>query len=449
MSAQIPEPGWFESSEDVLEEFMETVDAIMGIAAKWIPIIVNSLLSAAIDGSPAALTKMEVIASAMDVISQFGDVLGGWTGWDAASIYDTYGPVLKGLAWLFGFESDGVGKTVPELLNTIGAIQVSGNVEKKIKGLTMAMDGINTLGEQLVSIPDPASASINIQNMAIAVSWLTWMLTQVGQFAIPKGLTKKTEQISEATSVVGEMMMGTISTLSVSESAIEVIQTTTDVMVKLAEMFTRLGEFSFPDPGAIVQSIASGVMAMIPILMTLRALEGEVDESIFGTIGSLEEMFSPASDGFLGLFGGKPTLDGLFGTIGDMSFSPESVSKVMAIASGTSAIVQTIVSMMGAAAMMESLGTDAIEGMVTSVVESIDHLAAIGEAFASLPEISLQTAVDNFAEAIALETSQFTVTQGPLNIIINLEVSMDAQKVGKVLTNKSVMTTPLATVEGG
>ena len=449
MSSQIPEPGWFDSSEDMLEEFMETVDAIMGIAAEWIPIIVNSLMSAAIDGSPAALTKMEVIAAAMDVISQFGDVLGDWTGWDAASIYNTYGPVLQGLAWLFGWQSDGTGKTVPELLNTIGAIQVSGNVEKKVKGLTMAMEGINTLGEQLVSIPDPASASINIQNMAIAVSWLTWMLTQVGQFTIPKGLTKKTEQISEATSVVGDMMMGTISTLSVSESAIEVIQTTTDVMVKLAEMFTRLGEFSFPDPGAIVQSIASGVMAMIPILMTLRMLEGQVDESIFGTIGSLEEMFSPASDGFLGLFGGKPTLDGLFGTIGDMTFSPESVSKVMAIAAGTSAIVQTIVSMMGAAAMMESIGTEAIEGMVTSVVESIDHLAAIGEAFASLPEISLQTAVDNFAEAIALETSQFTVTQGPLNIIINLEVSMDAQKVGKVLTNKSVMTTPLATVEGG
>ena len=449
MSSQIPEPGWFESSEDVLEEFMTTVDAIMGIAAEWIPVIVNSLMSANIDGSEAALTKMTVIAQAMDVISQFGDILGEWTGWDAASIYDTYGPVLKGIAWLFGYESDGVGKTVPELLNTLGAIVVPGGLQKKVTGLASALEAIGGLANELIALPDPSSALTNVMNTGLAVSWLTWMLKGIGEFKVPKGLTKKTEKIAAATAVVGDMMMNTVATLSVSETAIEVINTTSDVMVALAEMFTRMGDFSFPDPGPMVQSIATGVMAMIPIMMSLKMLSGQVDEGMFETIGSLEEMFSPASDGFLGIFGGKPTLDGLFGTIEDMSFSPESVSKVMALAAGTAAIVQTIVSMMGVAAMMEALGGDAIEGMVTSVVESIDHLSAIGEAFASLPEISLQTAVDNFVEAVALETSQFTVNQGPLNIIINLEVSMDAQKVGKVLTNKSVMTTPLATVEGG
>ena len=43
---------------------------------------------------------------------------------------------------------------------------------------------------------------------------------------------------------------------------------------------------------------------------------------------------------------------------------------------------------------------------------------------------------------------RFNITNEPVNITLNVQVTMDADKVGKVLVDKSVMTTALATAEG-
>lgn len=458
MSGQIPEPGWFESSEDVLEEFLNTVDAIIGIAVDWIPYIVTSLLSADIQGGEAGLQKMEIIAQAMDAISTFGDVLGQWSpGWSAEEIYNTYGPIIKGIAWLLGYESDGTGKTFPELMQTIDAMYTSDAIAGKMETLSAAMDAIADFSATLGLLPDVSSAQAKVEALAVLLGpvtsttgWVPWLLDGVGQFNVPGNLDANLEAIATGMEKVAAMANGSIATLSMSEAALNIVMITSDVIIAIGEMFELLGDIEFPDPTAKVGQMAQGMMGMIPIMTALAILGGSVKEEFFETIRALEEIFSPTSDGFLGLFGGKPSLDGLFQTIGDMNFTPDSISRVMAIADGTSAIVTTLVNMMAVGSMMEAMGSEVIQGMVESVVESIGYLEEVGLAFESLPEISLQTAVDNFVQAIALETSQFTVTQGPLNIIINLEVSMDAQKVGKVLTNKSVMTTPLATVgEGG
>jgi hypothetical protein len=52
------------------------------------------------------------------------------------------------------------------------------------------------------------------------------------------------------------------------------------------------------------------------------------------------------------------------------------------------------------------------------------------------------------AEAFGINET-ISVENKPVNITINLSVSMDADKVGKVLVDKSVMTTPLATAGPG
>tara|TARA_Y100001970_G_C14256891_1_gene876231 strand:+ start:3882 stop:9800 length:5919 start_codon:yes stop_codon:yes gene_type:complete len=458
MSGQIPEPGWFESSEDVLEEFLNTVDAIIGIAVDWIPYIVTSLLSADIQGGEAGLQKMEIIANAMDAISTFGDVLGQWSpGWSAEEIYNTYGPIIKGIAWLLGYESDGVGKTFPELMQTIDAMYTSDTIKGKMTQMIAAMESMGEMGATLSALPDVSAAQAKVEALAVLLGpvtsttgWVPWLLTGVGEFQVPGNLQQSLDAIAEGMAKVADMANTSIASLSISDAALDIVITTAYVILAIGMMFNLLGEIEFPDPAAKVNGMATGLMAMIPMMASLAVLGGAVKEEFFETIRALEEIFSPTSDGFLGLFGGKPSLDGLFQTIEDMNFTPDAIARVLAIADGTSAIVQTILNMMGIAAMMDAMGSEVIQGMVESVVESISYLEEVGLAFEALPEISLQAAVDNFAQAIALETSQFTVTQGPLNIIINLEVSMDAQKVGKVLTNKSVMTTPLATVgEGG
>ena len=454
MSGQIPEPGWFESSEDVLEEFLNTVDAIIGIAVAWIPTIVNSLMSADIQGGEAGLQKMEIIAKAMDAISAFGDVLDQWSpGWSASEIYNTYGPIIKGIAWLMGYESSGVGYTFPELMTTISNMETGSGVEAKIDLVNATLVKLGEFSSELSSLPDVSTATTAVASLANLMGpdgWIPYLIEGVQELKVKKTLDRNLTKVVDAMTKVGDMANNTLAALSVAPETLDMVMTMTDVILEIGYMFRRLGKIKFPDPSAKIMQMVVGIGSMIPIFTSLKAVGSTANEAMFETIRLLEELFSPTSDGFLGLFGGKPSLDGLFQTIDKMNFEPSAIARVMAIADGTSAIVTTLVNMMGVAAMMEAMGSETIQGMVDSVVESIGYLEEVGLAFEALPEISLQAAVDNFAQAIALETSQFTVTQGPLNITINLEVSMDAQKVGKVLTNKSVMTTPLATVgEGG
>ena len=65
----------------------------------------------------------------------------------------------------------------------------------------------------------------------------------------------------------------------------------------------------------------------------------------------------------------------------------------------------------------------------------------------SLGEMDANVALENFASAIGTGGGEFTITNEPINITINMNVTMDANKVGRVLVDKSVMTTPLAAAE--
>ena len=167
MSGQIPEPGWFESSEDVLDEFMDTVNMIVGVAIKYIPTIVNRLLGISIPNPEEAAAKMDVIAKAMSTVSNFTSTLDNFSGMGAGEIYNTYGPIIKGIAWLFGYESDGVGKTIPELMQTMTDMNVgdTGAITSKLEGVNNALGPMNSFISNFATLADGLN---NISTEALA-----------------------------------------------------------------------------------------------------------------------------------------------------------------------------------------------------------------------------------------------------------------------------------------
>ena len=72
----------------------------------------------------------------------------------------------------------------------------------------------------------------------------------------------------------------------------------------------------------------------------------------------------------------------------------------------------------------------------------------LGHLLESFSHPRANVALENFASAIGTGGGEFTITNEPINITINMNVTMDANKVGRVLVDKSVMTTPLAAAEG-
>ena len=87
-------------------------------------------------------------------------------------------------------------------------------------------------------------------------------------------------------------------------------------------------------------------------------------------------------------------------------------------------------------------------GMAAAVTDMVAEVVASIEALNSIGEVSAAVALDNFASAIGTGDGSFTITNEPVNITLNVQVTMDANKVGKVLVDKSVMTTPLAAAGG-
>jgi len=141
MSGQIPEPGWFESDEDNLKEFFATTEKIVNAAIDYIPRIVNSLLGIKIANPEVAAQKMSVISDAMGAVANFAKVMEPLKGMTANEVYTAYGPALQGINWIMGYESSGVGKTVPELMTTLTAMEVGSSSEiiPKIESLTATL----------------------------------------------------------------------------------------------------------------------------------------------------------------------------------------------------------------------------------------------------------------------------------------------------------------------
>ena len=82
-----------------------------------------------------------------------------------------------------------------------------------------------------------------------------------------------------------------------------------------------------------------------------------------------------------------------------------------------------------------------------AILSMVEEMNSINAALDGLPEINLNANLQKVADAFSVSES-IIVENKPVNITINLSVTMDANKVGSVLVDKSVMTTPLATAEG-
>ncbi len=82
-----------------------------------------------------------------------------------------------------------------------------------------------------------------------------------------------------------------------------------------------------------------------------------------------------------------------------------------------------------------------------AILSMVEEMNSINTALDGLPEINLNANLQKVADAFSVSES-INVENKPVNITINLSVTMDANKVGSVLVDKSVMTTPLATAEG-
>ena len=183
------------------------------------------------------------------------------------------------------------------------------------------------------------------------------------------------------------------------------------------------------------------------------------------TLGGLKDTFGKDGGG-LDMSAVKETLSnlntavtGLFATDGPMS-----LPKMMAAVAGAKIDTAAIDNLKVGADAMSGLGrfysslvdtvakagevTGAEGGLSTTVQSMVAEVNASLQALNNVGAIDAKVALDNFASAVGIGTDQVTIENNGVQITINLTTTMDANKITKVLTDKSIVTSPLASAEG-
>ena len=184
------------------------------------------------------------------------------------------------------------------------------------------------------------------------------------------------------------------------------------------------------------------------------------------TLGSLKDTFGKDGGG-LDIGALKSTMKtvqsavtNLFSEDGDMSLGKmmEVVSKAKINTTGMETLTKGTDSMNALGTFYSSLvntvakagDITGAEGQLSTTVQRMvqevnDSLQALNDIGAG---IDAKVALDNFATAVGIGTDQVTIENNGVNVTINLTATMDANKITKVLTDKSIVTSPLASAEG-
>ena len=202
--------------------------------------------------------------------------------------------------------------------------------------------------------------------------------------------------------------------------------------------------------------------ALGPMMTSLGKMQEIAEASVDGIDGpSVSSLFEGMAGGLQAL---ATTMPGVITSLAALPAAEElqaNVDKLDQLFSATAAVLDVLGKFTelgegnapslgeraGAAIMSFLGGGDGPTPAAQAILGMVEEMNSINTALDGLPEINLNANLQKVADAFSVSES-INVENKPVNITINLSVTMDANKVGEVLVDKSVMTTPLATAEG-
>jgi hypothetical protein len=293
---------------------------------------------------------------------------------------------------------------LPELIKIVvdaaKGIENPNTLKPKMDVVTKALEGVSgfgtSMGEVMKQVP-PDTGKVFSDSMKSRLAKMTEKMNGV------IGVVK--DQIQ---TLVSNLLGVNISDPDGAMKKLDVITKSIDAVAKFAGVIEKLAGVKAANPEGVGPIITSTVQVMRDFLV--------------GEKGSLQTLMGDLAGFSIDEKSLKPLTDSISAMDSLISFGQK---------------VQGFQATGGA-------GTD----MAQVVVAMVENAKSAITALNGIGEVSAVVALENFAKAIGTGDGKFNVTNEPVNITLNVQVTMDADKVGKVLVDKSVMTTALATAEG-
>jgi hypothetical protein len=396
------------SMPDMFKAMGGFLKQIAGIMTEMITLIIE--LAAGL--SPDQLKGVEVIASVLNAIAGLAGALFSpleavskmSSGMFGSSVSDAMTAVVEGLGVLM----ESISFFLPELIRQI--IEIANGIEGDPAALKPRME--------IISIALGAVGSF-----AKAIGDVAKLMPEEGGGFFSDGksmgerLGEMSQIISRVVNQVKKHMPPLIASLLAIEikgdpaavkAKIEVIGAVMTAISQFADVISKLAGLQIPDGasmGSLIRNIVTGVKA---------SLTGD--------------------DGLQGLF---TALSGV--TLDEAALAPLDAANT-ALSKLTSFGANII-------KMQEKMAEVPGGGMAVAVMLMVAEAKLAIEALNSLQDLDATVALDTFAQAIGTSGGEFTISNEAINVTMNVTVTMDADKIAKVLVDKSVMTTPLVAAE--
>jgi len=398
-----------------MSEIFTSIGDLLGkITDSLVTIMVTLVFLAGVlpDGSEK---KVEVIAGALGAVAELASALmtplqalseisSGMFGKDVAK---TMGAIVDGIIKLL----DAIKDTLPDMLLTLIVMaNLVGDPEKAGPRMKVVVDAMAAVGNFAKAIGDvskliPKDDSwFGGDDLATRIGQMAKMITTIVN-SVKNEMPKLINAVLDAAAGLGD------------DAAVELALKKVDVVSKAM---------------AAVGSFADTVSK----LSGMQVPEGS---SVGGLVKNVVQ-------GMVSSLTGENSIATLFTTLESMTLNEAALTTLDTAGKMTKGLIDFSQALTELTTASEGMGP--AETMGAAVTAMVDNAKAAITALNSVGELNAKVALDNFAKAIGTGDGQFNVTNEPVNITLNVQVTMDADKVGKVLVDKSVMTTALASAEG-
>jgi len=407
----------------VMKQYGETMKMILGSVKDNIPPMIKEILTIDIGEDPKlAEAKAKVVGAAMTGAGKLVEAIGG-------------------IAQLFmeqnQSENSGFFRTEgPSMADTLSSMKpvfdyifksIKGNLPSIVTAVIEAVpEGIDAKAAE-AKIGIVGGAMEAVANFAEAIGVVANLMPPEGGSFFKKGKTMS-ERLNEMMQIVRKVVNAVKAHIGPLVKSVLDIPIEGDPKAQLAKLEV-IGKAM-----AIVGDFANVV----------GQLQEMGTESIIGLSGTIALIVKEIVDS-LTFNSSTYTMGDLFVALAEFNYPASDLDKMDTALCAMNKMTEFA----SAASNMQSVATAFAEGggLGEAVNLMVQEVNAALLALNSLEAVDANVALENFAGAIGSGGGEFTITNEPVNITINMNVTMDANKVGKVLVDKSVMTSPLAQAE--
>jgi hypothetical protein len=401
-------------ASDLLKQYGEMMKTILMAVKDNIPPMLEEIMKIDVGDDPElAKTKAEVIGAALGGIAKVVEAIGGIVGLfmeqnqsEQSGIFSSEGPsmadTLKEMKPVFEYVFTAIKDNIPAIMGAVMSVDIGDDPEA-------AKQKIEIIGAAMGAVADFAGAIGTVAEL---------MPAEGGSF-FKKGKTMS-ERLNEMMEIVRKVVN------AVKAHIGPLVASVLEIPIK-------------GDPETQLKKLEVIGKAM-SIVGDFANVVGQLQE--MGT-DSLLGLASTIQIAVMSITAAMPWFGVLFTALGGFEGDEALLEKLNIAKSSVESLTSFATAMNEATATMGEGGMplgEAVAQLVGEAKFALEQLNSIGE-------VNAEVALDNFASAIGTGGGEFTISNEPITISLNVSVTMDANKVGRVLVDKSVMSTPLAAAE--